>query len=221
MAEQSAQTFEQVAERTDLGHFINHHRKSIIMGGVALIIAIFGFSFYRAGSQNQLSELKKEIFNFQKKQLLPLLEGKTKVEDFMKSYETLSSDLTTHEAFASVTISAASYLNEQQKYAEAQKLLEKSYQNLSEKSLNFFVVANLLTTVYENQNQLESAIQVAEKVVASPMNLLPARQYYQLARLYQTAGNGAKAKQNYEYVMSKYPDDEMAKLAKIKIQEIK
>jgi predicted negative regulator of RcsB-dependent stress response len=218
---EKTETLEKVVNKTDFGHFINENAKAIIIGGVVTVLAVIGYSVVSNQADKANEAILSEIYQFEQSSLTALKEKKQKPEEFVQKFSELSSKLLENPAIVPTVIESVQFLRDQDKLVEAKSLLEKVYPSFGSHTYSSQFLAGYLAVIYEDLGKTKEAIGVLEKLVSSPVKILEAKIYLDLGRLYKAEGNMEKAKLNFQFVVDKFPKDELAKVAKLYLKELK
>ncbi len=218
----SSQTegFDEVANKTDFGHFINSNAKPITIAGILVVVGIIAFSLVQNQRKDRRQEEAKTVYQFEKDYLEKLNEKKIEGSEFVKKFK----DVSNQDVEASMLMPTALYssktLKGQGKPELALEVLEGLYPKITPSSYAFNFISLHLAVLYEDLGKTEKAIEVLEALGKSNVKVLEAKLYLDLGRLYKKVGNKEKASLNFNYVVEKFPNDEMAKLAKFYLKDL-
>lgn len=207
------QEMNQTLERTELGHVINDNKKSVIVFGIVILIAIIGFSFYQYQKNEKLETKLADTYSFQTKAVTPYLEGKMTIADFMASYEKAPSEILEAQAFLPLALKVSEKMAADKNNAEAINFLKAYYEKLSSTSFASYFLGVNYSAHLEDAGNTKEAISVLETAMKSSFTTLKDKVYFDLGRLYLASGNNEKAKEMFEYVNKNFSDTEYAKLA--------
>ncbi len=215
-----ANSLENIVERTEFGHIINQNRKPIIIAGIFIVICAVAFSFYKSQQEKANEVIASQVYTFEKNELKALKDKKIDAAEFVTKFQALPNNVLTSPAILPTLIDSVKTLRNEEKFLQAKDLLESVYPHLSSSSYSFHFVATYLAVTYEDLRSWDQAIEVYEKLISSPIKILEAKIYLDLGRLYLKVKNTDKAKINFQYIVEKYPNDEMAKIAKLYLRDL-
>ena len=112
------------------------------------------------------------------------------------------------------------FLYEQNKLAEADEVLAP-FESGKSSAISATFVAFQRSVVLESLGKSDEAIAILEKAAQNKDAVLKSKLFLEIGRLALAKGDMAKAKTNLEYVISDFPNDEYAKLAKLYLSEVK
>ena len=214
----ASQEFEQTLNKTDLGHTIYEHRKSLLGLLIAILIGATGYVFWKSAKESAAMENSIKVFEFQSGVWADVKAGKSDVAALMTSFDGLSEEIRKSPSILPVALEISKFLYEKENYAEAEKILS----NLSELShpIAQFFVSMQRVAVLEKLGKLDEAIGALEPLAKSKEVLMPARVSVELGRLYLAKGEKGKAQTQFDYVMNTFPNDEQAKIAKLYLSQL-
>jgi predicted negative regulator of RcsB-dependent stress response len=212
-------TLEQTLNKTDLGHTIFENRK-IFFG--ALIAVLIGATAYVGWKQTQKSSALNQsvkVFEFQSGPWAEAKAGKTGVPELVKAFEGLDENVRTAPVMLPVVLEMGKFLYEKGNYAEAETILSK-IADANKHPIATFFVGMQRVAVLEKLGKIDEAIKVLEPMAQNKEVLMPAKVSIELGRLYLAKGEKAKAQSQFDYVISTFPNDEQAKLAKLYLSQL-
>ena len=117
-----------------------------------------------------------------------------------------------------VALEIAKFLYEKGSYAEADAILSKV--DVSKNDLGKFFVGMQRYVILEKLGKIDEAITTLEDVVKLEDNFMKPVASVELGRLYLAKGEKGKAQSQFDYVVSTFPNDEHAKLAKLYLAQM-
>lgn len=218
MAEET-QTLEQTLEKTDLGHFVNTNKNSIIIAGVVLLVAIAGFSFYKHNADMSYQKSLEAVYKFEKKKIAAFLALKeiksTDVDDAIATLKNAPVEVVKNPNFISVLFDVTGKIEKENSLAKIIPVYEAVIKNYRPKEYAYFFIALKLAVLYEDNQKVDEAIKLLESVVAANHSVLQSKVYLDLGRLYKQKGMVDKAHANFEYIIKNDANSEYAKLARL------
>ena len=184
---------------------------------VLLIVAVVGslsFVIYKQIAKSSQEAASEKVFEFQTKVWSEAKAQKLTADELMKGYRDLSSDTKKSALMVPLSLEMSKYLVEQNKNAEANEVLQ-AFEVGSGSAITGTFIAFQRAVVLENLGQVDEAITLLEKIAENKDAVLKAKLYLEIGRLSLVKGDKPKAKTSFEYVISNYPNDEFAKLAKL------
>lgn len=213
-----SQEFEQALNKTDLGHTIYEHRKSLLGLLIAILVGATGYVFWQSSKESAAMENSIKVFEFQTGVWADVKSGKSDVDALMTAYEGLSEDIRKSPSVLPVSLEMSNFLYGKGNYAEAEKVLSH-LSSLNHPVAQFFVSMQRVA-ILEKMGKLNEAVAVLEPLAKSKEVLMPARVSVELGRLYLAQGEKGKAQTQFDYVMNTFPNDEQAKLAKLYLSQL-
>lgn len=213
------QTLEQTLNKTDLGHVIYENRKLFFGLIIATLLGSTGFVLWKQSKKSAALENSVKVFEFQTGIWADVKSGKSEVDGLVKSFEGLEVEVQTAPIMVPIALEIGKFLLEKNKYQEAEDILSKVVSRKLGPVLAFFVGMQRLV-VLEKLGKIDVAISVLEELAKSKDVLMASKVYLELGRLYMIKGEKAKAQTQFDYILSTYPNDEMAKLAKLYILKL-
>ena len=215
------QTLEATLNKTDFGHVLYENRKVFFAALIAVLISVTGYAIWKQTSHSSALETSVKVFEFQKGPWTAAKEGKATPQDLVKAFEGLDEKVQTSPAMIPLVLEMGKFLYEKNLLSEADAILSKSA-NIKEPVGAFFI--NLQrSVVLEKLGKIDEAISSLEKISGDAKNkeaLLPGKVGVELGRLYLVKGEKGKAQSQFESVVSNYPNDPEAKLAKLYLSQI-
>ena len=213
-----AQTIEQI-NKTDFGHFLYEYRKPFFAAMVAVAIGVLGYLGYKQAREASALENSVKVFEFQKKTWQEAKAGKITPQDLTQKFSALSSDIQNSPVMIPVALEMGKFLYDKGSYAEAETILSKV--DVSKNNLAKFFVGMQRYVVLEKLGKTDEAIATLEGILKQEGGFMNALVAVELGRLYLAKGEKGKAQTQFDYVVSTYPNDEHAKLAKLYLAEMK
>lgn len=213
------QTLEQTLNKTDLGHLIYEHKKSFFAAILTVVVAVCAFYAWKEIQASRATKLSAEVFEFQNKVWTEAQSGKVAPTDLVANFDKLDAAVQTAPVMLPLVLDMGKFLYDKGLYAEAESVLRKVDGKVKNSMATFFVGLQL-SVVLEKQNKLDEAISVLDKLASTKDGLMPAKVYLDLGRLYLLKGDKGNAQSKFEEVMNSYPNDDMAKIAKLYLSQI-
>lgn len=214
----ASQEFEQTLNKTDLGHTIYEHRKSLLGLLIAILVGATGYGLWKGAKESAAMENSIKVFEFESGVWADVKAGKSDVATLMTSFEGLNEDIRKSPSILPVALEMSKFLYEKGNYPEAEKVL--SYLSGLNHPIAQFSVSMQRVAVLEKMGKLDEAIAALEPLAKSKEVLMPARVSVELGRLYLAKGEKGKAQTQFDYVMNTFPNDEQAKLAKLYLSQL-
>lgn len=220
MPTESTQTLEQSLNKTDFGHWMYEHRKSFIGAVVATFVLASGWLAYRQYSMNAAKELAAQVYQFEKTVLTEFRTDKLPAAELMAKFTALDAGVKASPVMLPVALEAATLLDSKGDAQNAAKLLSEVAAQVKPTSAFYLLLVTTHAALLEKTAQVPQAIAAWEAYVASGNKVILAKAYLELGRLYLAQGDAAKAKTNFDYIVANYPNDELAKLARLYLQKL-
>ncbi|MDA8792060.1 hypothetical protein N9N67_02370 [Bacteriovoracaceae bacterium] len=235
------QEIEQSLDKTTLGHFVNENKNSILIAGFIVVVLAIGYSFFESKKNAVQTEVTSAIYDYQKNyvnkyfdqkkdpnpaaapgQKKPEVKPEDKVEfaTVVSEYKALSPELQNHRSMLPVNLKLINELVELNRSSEAVGIAQDFYKANLGSNEETYLMGLRLSVLLENENKVDEAIAVLEKINGLPLKWMEAKNFLDLGRLYLKKDNTKKATDNFNFLIKKYPKDEMAKLAKIYLSNI-
>lgn len=215
------QTLEQTLNRTDFGHMVFENRKAFFGFLIAILVAVIGYSIWKQTTHSSSMETAVKVFEFQTASWTPAKDGKTTPQDLVKAFEALDAKIQTAPTMVPLALEMGKFLYEKNFLAEADAILSKTA--ATKEPVGALFVNLQRAVVLEKLGKTDEAIAALEAIPTDAKNkdaLLPAKVSIELGRLYLSKGEKGKAQTQFDSVISNYPNDPEAKLAKLYIAQI-
>lgn len=206
------QTLEQTLNKTDLGHIIFEYRKVFFGVIAAILLAVMGFSMWKQSQQTHAESISVKVFEFQTKTWSGAKEGKVSIPELVKVFNGLETEVKNAPIMVPLALEMGKFLAEKGSYAEAEEILSKV---TSQHPVSLFFLSNQRAVVLEKLNKIPEAINVLENVAKNKDSIMMAKLNLELGRLNLLNGEKSKAQTHFDYIISTFPNDEYAKLAKL------
>lgn len=213
-----AQTIEQI-NKTDFGHFLYEYRKPFFAAMIAVAVAVLGFLGWKQAQEASALETSVKVFEFQKKTWTEAKAGKISSQDLVQQFNGLPADVQSAPVMMPVALEMGKFLFDKGSYAEAETILSRV--DVSKSPLAKFFVGLQRYVVQEKLGKTDDAIATLEDMLKQEGGFMNAFVAVELGRLYLAKGEKGKAQSQFDYVVSTYPNDEHAKLAKLYLAEMK
>lgn len=213
------QTIEQTLNKTDLGHTIYEHRKTLIGILIAILIAATGYIFWNQMQKSSALKTSERVFEFQSGIWADVKAGKKDIPQLVSAFQGLDKEVQTAPVMLPVVLEMSKFLYDKGNYSEAEAILSKvsgSYEH----PVSSFFASMQRAVVLEKLGKVDEAIAVLEPLAQGKEALMPAKVSVQLGRLYLEKGEKGKAQTQLEYVINNFPNDEQAKVAKLYLAQL-
>jgi predicted negative regulator of RcsB-dependent stress response len=214
----STQTLEQTLNRTDFGHFMFENRKTFFGALVAVVICVLAFLGWKQMQEASALERSVKVFEFQTRTWEEAKAGKITPQELVKKYTDLPADVQKSPVMVPVALEIGKFLFEKGAFAEADIVLTKV--DVSQNPLGKFFVGMQRYVVLGKLGKTDEAITTLEEVLKQEGGFMNALVAVELGRLYLAKGEKGKAQTQFDYVVSTYPNDEHAKLAKLYLAQM-
>lgn len=211
-------TLEQTLNRTDFGHFMYENRKAFFGALLAAVICVLAFVGWKQSQEASAVERSVKVFEFQTKTWVEAKDGKITPQDLIAKYNALPSDVLASPVMIPVSLEIGKFLFEKGSYAEADSVLSKV--DVSKNPLGKFFVGMQRYVVLEKLGKTDEAITTLEEVLKQEETFMKPLVAVELGRLYLVKGEKGKAQTQFDYVISTFPNDEHAKLAKLYLAQM-
>ena len=143
-------------------------------------------------------------------------------EEFATKFNALDGKVKVTPAMVPVATDAARTMVEMGDAARAQSVLKPLVETngVTASSTAYMFIALNYAALAETNGDNDEAIRVLESYTKSGHKVMLAKAYLDLGRLYLAKGDQAKAKTNLDYIVANYPNDELAKLARLYLQKL-
>jgi predicted negative regulator of RcsB-dependent stress response len=214
----STPTLEQTLNRTDFGHFMFENRKTFFGALMAVVLCVLAFLGWKQMQEASALERSVKVFEFQTRTWEEAKAGKITPQELVKKYTDLPADVQNSPVMVPVALEIGKFLFEKGSYAEADTVLTKV--DVSQNPLGKFFVGMQRYVVLEKLGKTDEAITTLEEVLKQEGGFMNALVAVELGRLYLAKGEKGKAQTQFDYVVSTYPNDEHAKLAKLYLAQM-
>ena len=208
------QTLEQTLNKTDLGHTIYEYRKVFFGLILAVLVGASGYALWRQAQKSQALETSVKVFEFQSGIWTDVKSGKSGVPELVKAFEGLDAKVQTAPVMVPVVLEMGKFLFEKGNLQEADAVLSK-VSGKADHPVSSFFISMQRAVVLEKLGKIDEAIAVLEPLAQAKEALMPAKISLELGRLYLTKGEKGKAQTQFDYIVNTFPNDELAKIAKL------
>lgn len=206
------QTLEQTLNKTDFGHVIYENRKVFFAAIVAVLVAVTGFVIWKQSKKSAANDISVKVFEFQSKTWSGAKDGKVSIAEVVKAFEGLDKDVQSAPVMVPVALDMAKFMTEKGALSDAEAVLSKV--NVTHPLTSFFVSMQR-AVILEKMDKIPEAVAVLEALAKNKDAVMAPKVNLELGRLNLALGEKAKAQTHFEYVISTFPNDEYAKLAKL------
>lgn len=213
------QTLEQTLNKTDFGHVLYENRKAFLGLLVAILVAVAGWIFWKESQNSKALNVSVKVFEFQSNEWENAKAGKLSQEELLKVFNALDKDVQMAPVMIPVVLEIGKFLYEKGSYAEAEGILSKVDGTVKHPVTSFFVGMQR-AVVLEKLGKTDEAITVLENLSKTKDAIMPAKVSVELGRLYLAKGEKGKAQTQFDSVISTYPNDDQAKIAKLYLSQL-
>lgn len=211
---------ENTLHKTNLGDMINKHKKSILISGGLIIVAVIIFSIYQSQQNKKLQFLLKANYSFTQDSLKSYKDKKLTKDQLVDAFNKLDNAVKEHASILPLVFDMSDTLIGNSENEAAAAVLESVISKYSLNSYSYHFLALKLATIYENQNKLNESIEILERLVSSKLQIYAAKVYFDLGRLYVLKGDNNKAKNNFNHILNTFAKDPLANMSKLYLEEI-
>jgi predicted negative regulator of RcsB-dependent stress response len=194
------------------------NRKTFFGALVAVVICVLAFLGWKQMQEASALERSVKVFEFQTRTWEEAKAGKITPQELVKKYTDLPADVQKSPVMVPVALEIGKFLFEKGAFAEADTVLTKV--DVSQNPLGKFFVGMQRYVVLEKLGKTDEAITTLEEVLKQEGGFMNALVAVELGRLYLAKGEKGKAQTQFDYVVSTYPNDEHAKLAKLYLAQM-
>jgi tetratricopeptide (TPR) repeat protein len=220
--ETQAQSFDidQTLNKTDFGHFVSHHKKSILIGFAVALVLVIIVSFVKHQKDQAQTETLNKVYAISQDVFTPFSKGEIKLETYKDKFSKIDNSLFTENAFIPYFLGAVGKLVQDGETSLAIEQLEMVLNKLGAKNDLAYFINLRLAPLYENSEMNDKALKTYESLATGSEKLLEPQIYLNLARLYLKTGKKDKAVQNFNFVIKNHADTEYAKIANLYLVQI-
>lgn len=211
------QTLEQTLNKTDLGHVIYENRKVFFAAVIAVLVGALGFALWKQSQKSAALETSVKVFEFQKGTWSDAKAGKADAATLVKAFEGLDAKVQNSPSMIPLVLEMGKFLSDKGNVAEAEAILSKINPT---HPVQMFFVGLQKAVVFEKAGKLDQAIAALEPLAQNKDGLMPAKVSLELGRLYLAKGEKGKAQTQFDYILSTFPNDDQAKLAKLYLAQL-
>lgn len=213
------QTLEQALNKTDLGHVIYENRKLFFGILIAILVGATGFLLWKQSQKKAALDNSVKAFEFQSGIWADVKAGKTGVPELVKAFDGLNSEVQVAPIMVPVVLEIGKFLFEKGQYAEAEAILSKVSSKIKHPVSSFFISLQR-AVILEKLGKIDEATSLLEPLAQNKDGVMPAKISLELGRLYLLKGEKGKAQTQFDYILNTYPNDELAKMAKLYLQQL-
>lgn len=203
---------EKQLDKTDFGHFVYTYRKLLIAVFVAIVVGATGYLLWKQSKESSALKRADEVYSFAASSWAEAKSGKLAPEVLVKNFNSLAADVRQSPSMVPVVLEMGSFLAEKGLHSEANEIL-KNANGLDE--LGNYFVGMQRVVVLEKLGKDDEAISILEGLNSQKNLPLPQKVSLELGRFYMKKGDKGKAQTQFQDVVSNYPNDEYAKIAKL------
>ena len=213
------QTLEQTLNKTDLGHVMYENRKIFFAILVAILVGATGFLLWKQSQKRAALEHSVKEFEFQSGIWADVKAGKTGVPELVKAFDGLDGAIQSAPIMIPVILDMGKFLYEKGSFQEAEAILSK-VSNKVKHPVSAFFLSLQRAVILEKLGKIDEAIGVLEPLAQNKDGVMPVKTSLELGRLYLAKGEKGKAQTQFDYIVNTFPNDELAKMAKLYLQQL-
>ncbi len=213
-------TLQETLDKTDFGHWMYEHRKSFIAAVVVAFVGASGVLLFKQYQHKKAQERSAEVHQFETTVAAELRAGKLTPADFDAKYQALSTELKASPSMLPTALQTAVYLDGKGESVMAEGVLKDVVMATGAKSPLYVLVAHSYAALAEKNGKTDDAIKTLEAYISEGHKVMLTKAYLDLGRLYLAKNDKAKAKTNFDYIIANYPNDELAKMARMYLQQV-
>ncbi|MFL5783295.1 MAG: tetratricopeptide repeat protein [Bacteriovoracaceae bacterium] len=211
-------TLEQTLNRTDLGHFLYENRKPFFGALIAVVVCVLAFVGWKQMQEAKAIDQSVKVYEFQTKTWDEAKNNKMTPQELVQKFNALPAEVQNAPVMVPVALEMGKFLYEKGSYAEADGVLSKI--DVTKNPLAKFFIGMQRYVILEKLGKLDESIATLEEVLKQEGGFMNALVATELGRLYLEKGEKGKAQSQFDYVISTYPNDEHAKLAKLYLAQM-
>lgn len=213
-------TLQQTLDKTDFGHWMYEHRKSFIAAVIVAFVGASGLLLFKQMQHKKAQEASAGVHQFEMAVAAELRAGKVTPAEFDAKYKALPAELKASPSMLPVALQTATYLDGKGESVMAEGVLKDVVTAIGAKSPLYVLVAHSYAALAEKNGKADEAIKTLEAYIAEGHKVMLTKAYLDLGRLYLAKNDSAKAKANFDYIIANQPNDELAKMARMYLQQI-
>jgi predicted negative regulator of RcsB-dependent stress response len=213
-------TLEESLNKTDFGHVLYEKRKIWLTAILVIVSLILGYVYFNHQKKVKSLEASAAVYAFQKADFESYKTKKITAEEFVTKFNALPLLTKSSPSILPIILDAVGLFNAEAKQNLSYELLKESQKNFANLGQIQFLVNLHFAAIAENQGKMDEAISTLESLSKSGKKLFQAKIALDLGRLYKLQGDSAKAKLQFDYILNDFPNDELAKMAKLYLQDL-
>lgn len=210
---------DEVMEQPEITAFIARYKIAIISIVVAAIATLSGIGIYSHFAEKNFQKSAYEIYLFNEDSLQKLTTGAITGEQFNQSFKQLAEKISYFKGVVPVAITASDYLLQKGDAPAVKSLLEPMVEHFGKGYAGHYLRSRL-AVAYENLKEYPAALKEYEWLANSGINVLSAKYYTDLGRMYLLTGNKERAQSSFKYVVEKYKASEFYRVAQNYLMEM-
>ena len=159
------------------------------------------------------------MFEFQSGIWADVKAGKTGVPELVKAFDGLDGAIQSAPIMIPVILDMGKFLYEKGSFQEAEAILSK-VSNKVKHPVSAFFLSLQRAVILEKLGKIDEAIGVLEPLAQNKDGVMPVKTSLELGRLYLAKGEKGKAQTQFDYIVNTFPNDELAKMAKLYLQQL-
>ncbi len=213
------QTLEQTLNKTDLGHMIYENRKLFFGIVFSILFLVTGYLLWKQSQKTSALNNSLKVFDFQSTIWTEVRDGKKTVAELVKGFEDLPASVQSSPVMIPVVLEIGKFLFDKGNFEEANQILSKV--SLKDNNpVSFFFLSSQRAVVLEKLGKIDDAIEVLLPLAQMKDGIMPAKVALDLGRLYLLKSEKGKAQTQFDFVLTTYPNDDLAKIAKLYLQQM-
>lgn len=213
-----SQTIEQTLNKTDLGHTIYENRKLFVGIVLVILIGVTGFFAWKQMKKSSAHDSALVVFEFQNGPWAEAKAGKLNGAGLVQAFSALEEDARSSAMVLPIALEMSKFLYDKGEFNEANDILS-NVGKMNHPMASFFLNMQKAVTL-EKVGKIDEAIGTLETLLSTKESLMGGKVAVELGRLYLVKGEKGKAQTQFDYVVSTYPNDETAKIAKLYLAQI-
>ncbi|MBY0516956.1 MAG: tetratricopeptide repeat protein [Bacteriovoracaceae bacterium] len=219
-SQDNTESIQETLNHSDFGHWMYEHRKAFMSAVVMAFIAISGWLLYKQYVLKQAKEQSAMVSTFEQTVMTEFRASKLTPAEFAQKFQALDVKVKTSPSMLPVILEATQTMDSKNETALAVTLLKEVVESIGVKSPFYIFIAFNYAALSEKAGQTDEAIKTLETYVAQGFKVMLPMAYLELGRLYIAKSDTAKAKKNFDYIIANYPNDELAKMARLYLQQL-
>ena len=212
---------EQTLEKTEFGHLLLKNKVAMITAGVLVLVAIFAFTIVRQQQEKNRQAQLNKVFAFESGPFKKYQDGEIQESALIEELTKLKKEAHENPGLVPTLLSVVKELKRKGNSGKALEVVTSDDLNsFSKNNYAYYFLGMTRAVLLEDKGDLDGAISILENVLTRKLEILDAKIYLDLGRLYKLKGDKEKAKLNLDYVLANYPNDPLARTAGLYLNEL-